>query len=94
MPHVYFIACDMKFLIIFLQFLTCFLNVQSPICPAHWLQGPESEELAAASKLEDDINFYQTVNPDVAKLFHVDPQVNRPTLVLLKKEAEKLSHFS
>ncbi|KAJ6670436.1 PROTEIN DISULFIDE-ISOMERASE [Salix viminalis] len=33
------------------------------------LVGPESEELAAASRLEDEVNFYQTVNPDVAKLF-------------------------
>lgn len=57
------------------------------------MQGPDSEELAAASKLEDDVNFYQTVNPDVAKLFHVDPEVKRPALVLLKKEDEKLSYF-
>ncbi|QHO37515.1 Protein disulfide isomerase [Arachis hypogaea] len=34
------------------------------------LVGSESEELAAASKLEDNVNFYQTVVPDVAKLFH------------------------
>ncbi|XP_018819528.1 protein disulfide isomerase-like 1-4 [Juglans regia] len=57
------------------------------------LVGPESEELAAASKFEDDVNFYQTTNPDVAKLFHVDPEVKRPALVLLKKETEKLSFF-
>ncbi|KAK3018801.1 hypothetical protein RJ639_005039 [Escallonia herrerae] len=56
-------------------------------------QGPESEELAAASKLEDDINFYQTVNPNLAKLFHVEPNVKRPALVLLKNEAEKVSHY-
>ncbi|KAK9280007.1 hypothetical protein L1049_013692 [Liquidambar formosana] len=58
------------------------------------LVGPESEELAAASRLEDDVNFYQTVNPDVAKLFHIDTNVKRPALVMLKKEAEKLSHFN
>uniref|UniRef100_A0A5B7AU23 Protein disulfide-isomerase n=1 Tax=Davidia involucrata TaxID=16924 RepID=A0A5B7AU23_DAVIN len=57
------------------------------------LVGPESEELAAASRLEDDVNFYQTVNPDVAKFFHMDLNVKRPALVMLKKEAEKLSHF-
>ncbi|KAI6685784.1 hypothetical protein NL676_031697 [Syzygium grande] len=57
------------------------------------LKGPESEELAAASRIEDDVNFYQTVNPDVAKLFHIDPEVKRPALVILKKEAEKLSLF-
>ncbi|OAY51627.1 protein disulfide isomerase-like 1-4 isoform X2 [Manihot esculenta] len=57
------------------------------------LVGPESEELAAASRLEDDVNFYQTVNPDVAKLFHFDPKVKRPALIMIKKEAEKLSYF-
>ncbi|XP_057954984.1 protein disulfide isomerase-like 1-4 [Malania oleifera] len=57
------------------------------------LVGQESEELAAASRLEDDVNFYQTVNADVAKLFHIDSEVNRPSLVLLKKEIEKLSYF-
>ncbi|CAK9143239.1 unnamed protein product [Ilex paraguariensis] len=57
------------------------------------LVGPESEELAAASRLEDDVNFYQTVNPDVAKFFHVDPNVKRPALVMLKKEAEKEAHY-
>ncbi|CAL5432095.1 unnamed protein product [Camellia sinensis] len=59
----------------------------------HSIKGPESEELAAASKLEDDVNFYQTVNPDVAKLFHMDPDAKRPALVMLKKEAEKLNNF-
>ncbi|CAK9136130.1 unnamed protein product [Ilex paraguariensis] len=57
------------------------------------LVGPESEELAAASKLEDDVSFYQTAAPEVAKLFHIDPQVKRPALVMLKKEAEKINHF-
>ncbi|KAE8692924.1 Protein disulfide isomerase-like 1-4 [Hibiscus syriacus] len=44
------------------------------------LVGPESEELAAASRLQDDVSFYQTVNPDIAKHFHLDPQVKRPAL--------------
>ncbi|XP_059666070.1 protein disulfide isomerase-like 1-4 [Cornus florida] len=57
------------------------------------LVGPENEELASASRLEDDVNFYQTASPDVAKLFHIDPKLKRPALVLLKKEAEKISHF-
>ncbi|CAL0332285.1 unnamed protein product [Lupinus luteus] len=57
------------------------------------LVGPESNELAAASRLVDDVNFYQTVNPDVAKLFHIDPDVKRPALILIKKEDEKLNHF-
>ncbi|PIA37392.1 hypothetical protein AQUCO_03000171v1 [Aquilegia coerulea] len=57
------------------------------------LVGPQSDELAAASRIDDDVNFYQTDNPDVAKLFHIDPKAKRPALVLLKKEAEKLSQF-
>ncbi|KAK7261363.1 hypothetical protein RIF29_27672 [Crotalaria pallida] len=57
------------------------------------LVGPESDELAAASRLEDDVNFYQTVNPDVAKLFHIDPKAKRPALILIKREEEKLNHY-
>ncbi|KAI8573671.1 hypothetical protein RHMOL_Rhmol01G0295200 [Rhododendron molle] len=57
------------------------------------LVGPESEELAAASKLEDGVNFYQTTTPEVAKLFHMDPHAKRPALVMVKREDEKLSHF-
>ncbi|KAJ9540405.1 hypothetical protein OSB04_026911 [Centaurea solstitialis] len=56
------------------------------------LVGPEHDELVAASRLEDDVNFYQTVDSNVAKLFHIDPDVKRPALVLLKKDAEKVSH--
>ncbi|XP_010264686.1 PREDICTED: protein disulfide isomerase-like 1-4 [Nelumbo nucifera] len=57
------------------------------------LVGHESEELAAASKLEDDVDFYQTASPDIAKLFHIDPKAKRPSVVLVKKEAEKISYF-
>ncbi|GAV66397.1 Thioredoxin domain-containing protein/Thioredoxin_6 domain-containing protein [Cephalotus follicularis] len=57
------------------------------------LVGPESEELSAASRLEDDVKFYQTVNRDVAKLFHLDPEVKRPSVVMLKEEADKISYF-
>lgn len=39
------------------------------------------------------MNFYQTTNPDVAKLFHMDPNAKRPALVMVKREDEKLSHF-
>ena len=46
----------------------------------HVYQGPESDELAAVSRLEDDVNFYQTVDPKLAKLFHLDPEVKRPAL--------------
>ncbi|XP_077252921.1 protein disulfide isomerase-like 1-4 [Tasmannia lanceolata] len=71
------------------------LNVESKLVLGFLdsLVGPDSQELASASKLEDDVNFYQTSSPDVAKLFHIDPKAKRPALVLLKKEAEKLSHF-
>ncbi|CAH8362446.1 unnamed protein product [Eruca vesicaria subsp. sativa] len=57
------------------------------------LVGVEHDQLAAASKAEDDVTFYQTVNPDVAKMFHIDPESKRPALVLVKKEEEKISHF-
>ncbi|CAM8970432.1 unnamed protein product [Rhodiola kirilowii] len=57
------------------------------------LVGPESEELAGASRLEDDVNFYQTVNADVATLFHLDKDAKRPAVVMVKKDGEKLSHF-
>lgn len=57
------------------------------------LVGPESQELAAASKLDDNVNFYQTSNLNVAKMFHLEADVKRPALVLLKNEAEKVTHF-
>ncbi|KAK4721590.1 hypothetical protein R3W88_011823 [Solanum pinnatisectum] len=57
------------------------------------LVGDTSEELGAAAALEDDVNFYQTASPDVAKLFHIDSQAKRPALVIIKKEAENINHF-
>ncbi|XWS75145.1 hypothetical protein CRYUN_Cryun01aG0060100 [Craigia yunnanensis] len=57
------------------------------------LAGPASEEIVAASRSQDDVKFYQTSNPDVAKLFNIDALDKRPALVLLKKEDEKLSYF-
>ncbi|KXG29239.2 protein disulfide isomerase-like 1-4 isoform X2 [Sorghum bicolor] len=57
------------------------------------LSGAHSDELAAASRLEDSINFYQTLTPDVAKLFHIDAATKRPSIVLLKKEEEKLTFY-
>ncbi|PHU00841.1 hypothetical protein BC332_30628 [Capsicum chinense] len=56
-------------------------------------QGDISEELAAAAAPEDDVNFYQTASPDVAKLFHIDSQAKRPALVIIKKEVENINHF-
>lgn len=63
------------------------------LLPFSLAQGSESEELAAASRLEDDLSFYQTASPDIAKLFEIETQVKRPALVLLKKEEEKLARF-
>ncbi|KAJ9175542.1 hypothetical protein P3X46_014088 [Hevea brasiliensis] len=57
------------------------------------LQGPHSEELAAVSKLHIDVKFYQTSNVDVAVLFHIDPQIKRPALIMRKRECVKYSHF-
>ncbi|XP_044410328.1 protein disulfide isomerase-like 1-4 [Triticum aestivum] len=57
------------------------------------LSGVHSNELAAASRLEDTVSFYQTTSPDLAKLFHIDPEAKRPSVVLLKKEEEKLTVF-
>ncbi|CAO2812962.1 unnamed protein product [Amaranthus hypochondriacus] len=57
------------------------------------LTGSESDELAAASRLEDDVNFYQTVEPNVAKLFEIDADAKRPALVLLKKDVDNINHF-
>ncbi|KAF7087515.1 hypothetical protein CFC21_090699 [Triticum aestivum] len=61
--------------------------------------GAHGDELAAASRLEDmnslyrAVNFYQTTSPDVAKLFHIDPEAKRPSLVLLNKQEEKLTLY-
>ncbi|XP_055832872.1 protein disulfide isomerase-like 1-4 [Solanum dulcamara] len=57
------------------------------------LVGSATNQLAAASKLENDVNFYQTTNPNVAKLFNIEDNVERPALVLLKKEPEKVLHY-
>ncbi|XP_051113375.1 protein disulfide isomerase-like 1-4 [Andrographis paniculata] len=57
------------------------------------LVGVDSQEFTAASKLDDSVNFYQTINPNVAKMFHLEADVNRPAMVLLKKEPEKVTIF-
>ncbi|KAK1260716.1 Protein disulfide isomerase-like 1-4 [Acorus gramineus] len=57
------------------------------------LVGPDSQELSAASKLEEDVTFYQTTSSDVAQLFHIDAKAKRPLLVLLKRETEKINFF-
>ncbi|XP_021650338.2 protein disulfide isomerase-like 1-3 [Hevea brasiliensis] len=50
------------------------------------LEAKDSEELAAVSKLHIDVKFYQTTNADVAELFHIDQQIKRHALVLVKWE--------
>ncbi|XP_060174342.1 protein disulfide isomerase-like 1-4 [Lycium barbarum] len=57
------------------------------------LVGPETKQVAAASKLENDVSFYQTTNPNVAKLFSIEADAKRPALVMLKKEPEKVVHY-
>ncbi|KAK4835280.1 hypothetical protein QYF36_007793 [Acer negundo] len=57
------------------------------------LEGPEIEELAAASKLFSDINFYQTTSVDVAELFHIDPHIKRPALIFLHTVTRNYSIF-
>lgn len=53
----------------------------------------ESEELAAASKLHSDVNFYQTTSADVAEFFHIHPKSKRPALIFLHLEAGKATPF-
>ncbi|KAL1552756.1 protein disulfide-isomerase [Salvia divinorum] len=57
------------------------------------LVGSDSEEFSGASKIEDDVNFYQTTSPEVAKLFQIDPQAKRPSVVMIKKDEEKFNQF-
>ncbi|KAG6763548.1 hypothetical protein POTOM_030971 [Populus tomentosa] len=49
------------------------------------LEGSDTKELTAASRLHAHINFYQTDNVDVARLFRIDPQIKPPALVILKR---------
>ncbi|KAJ4846675.1 hypothetical protein Tsubulata_019720 [Turnera subulata] len=51
------------------------------------LEGPDSVEVSAASKLHVDVKFYQTADADVAQSFHIDPEIKRPALVMLKRNA-------
>uniref|UniRef100_A0A6N2LQE9 protein disulfide-isomerase n=2 Tax=Salix viminalis TaxID=40686 RepID=A0A6N2LQE9_SALVM len=56
------------------------------------LEGSDTKELDAASKLHADISFYKTDNADVARLFRIDPQIKPPALVMLKWEAANRIH--
>ncbi|GAY46496.1 hypothetical protein CUMW_097520 [Citrus unshiu] len=71
------------------------LSVSLNICYCYdkKFYGLEGEVLAAASKLHPDVLFFQTTRADVAKMFLIDPEIKRPTLVLLEKESKQLSHF-
>jgi len=39
-----------------------------------------------ASKYINQVTFYLTSNPDVAKRFHIDPAAKRPALIFIKRE--------
>ncbi|XP_031251826.1 protein disulfide isomerase-like 1-4 [Pistacia vera] len=58
------------------------------------LQGLETEELVAASKLHPDVIFYQTASANLARRFQHNPEIKCPALILLEKESQHLSHFN
>ncbi|KAL5733486.1 hypothetical protein ACOSP7_032828 [Xanthoceras sorbifolium] len=60
-----------------------------------FLQSTEShrKELVAASKMHTDVIFYQSDSADVAKVFQIDPEIKRPTLVLIEKMSQQFSQF-
>lgn len=66
----------------------------STFCSLNSYQGPDSEELAAASKLHTDVIFYQAISADVAKAFQFEQEIESPALILREKESQHLSHFS
>lgn len=49
------------------------------------LKGEDAVEFAAASKLQPDVEFYQTIDADVAEIFGINPLIKRPALVMVKK---------
>ncbi|CAM6112232.1 unnamed protein product [Calypogeia fissa] len=57
------------------------------------LEGPEVEEFTSAAKQEDDVQFYVTNSAEVAKVLNIPSDIKRPAVVLLKKQAEKVSWF-
>ncbi|KDP45090.1 hypothetical protein JCGZ_18532 [Jatropha curcas] len=57
------------------------------------LGGPDSKALAAVSELENDLIFYKTAIKCVAKMFHINPEVKRPALFMMRKDAGKFIQF-
>ncbi|OMO81301.1 Thioredoxin-like protein [Corchorus olitorius] len=57
------------------------------------LEGPDSKELLFASKLRPDLNFYQTTSPEIAKIFHINPEIKHPVLVQLGSNDEDFKQF-
>ncbi|WCJ19330.1 Protein disulfide isomerase-like 1-4 [Euphorbia peplus] len=58
------------------------------------LQDKEREVLAIVAQQNIDVNFYETENPDVAKLVHIElTKIDSPALVLLEKETRMHTHF-
>ncbi|KAL3701898.1 hypothetical protein R1sor_019920 [Riccia sorocarpa] len=70
-------------------------QTQKTIAIAHFedLKGPDAEAYAAASRQDDDVEFYQTDKKEVAEVFNFSSDSKPPALVLLKQEAERVSWF-
>ncbi|CAM6045698.1 unnamed protein product [Sphagnum compactum] len=69
------------------------LKEETPLAVAFLddFEGKDAEELTAVARQEDGILFYMTGDVDIAKVFGLNKKA--PTLVLLKKQNEKLSTF-
>ncbi|BBN10896.1 protein disulfide-isomerase A1 [Marchantia polymorpha subsp. ruderalis] len=57
------------------------------------LKGADAQTYSAVARQDDDVVFYQTDNKEVAEAFTFSKEAKRPSLVLLKQEAEKVSWF-
>ncbi|OMO87052.1 Thioredoxin-like protein [Corchorus capsularis] len=57
------------------------------------LESEDSRELFIASKLRSDLKFYQTTDPEIAKMFRIDPEIKHSVLVQLRKEDEDFRQF-
>ncbi|OMO81302.1 hypothetical protein COLO4_23668 [Corchorus olitorius] len=53
----------------------------------------DSKELFIASKLRPDLKFYQTSNPEVAKMFHINPETQHRVTVQIRKKDEGFMEF-
>lgn len=69
------------------------LESQAPIVVAYLesVEGADADELIAAARLEDGVEFHMTADEQTAKKFGLDKKA--PALVLLKKQNEKVATF-